>query len=445
MSGTIKVTGGNKLRGEISPIPNKNSIVAALPAAMLSDKEVVFKNVPATSDVEKILELMKQLGAEVKESGLGNVTINCRGLHSYTVDEKIGGQFRGSLMFVGPLLARFGKAIVPLPGGCELGMRSIEAHTDVLSKVGVKISCQGALVHFEAPKKLKEKYRVWQTEASVTATENLAMYAAGIRAEVEIIDAACEPHVVDVLRLLTDMGAKVEGAGSNRLTIKGATVHKKADFLPRPDFIDIAGMIVAVAVTDGHVRIRGANIPDIVDGMINWYEMFNIKIDREGDDLLVSVGKGGLEVDVRKQGFPMGAPNLPKLYPRPWPGFPVDAIPPIAVLASKSRGRLLLMNWMYESGLDYVRELNSMGADILMMDPQRIIVNGPVKFKGGSVTTPSVIQACKAIFLAALADKVTTTIYGVDILRRRYPNIFEVYRSLGAEIEVVPEVLSVGK
>jgi UDP-N-acetylglucosamine enolpyruvyl transferase len=196
---------------------------------------------------------------------------------------------------------------------------------------------------------------------------------------------------------------------------------------------------VAAAVTDGKITIKGANIPDIVDGLIKWFSMFNIDIQKTGADLIISVGKGGLEIDSKKEGFPLAAPNLPKLYPRPWPGFPVDAIPSIAPLASKSRGRLLLKNWMYESGLDFVRELNQMGADIMMMDPEKIIINGPVKFKGGSVTTPSVIQACKAIFLAALADPVTTTIYGVDILRRRYPNIFEVYRHLGAQIEIVDE------
>ncbi len=144
-----------------------------------------------------------------------------------------------------------------------------------------------------------------------------------------------------------------------------------------------------------------------------------------------------MEIDVNKEGFPLASPNLPKLYPRPWPGFPVDAIPAMATLASKSKGRLLLKNWMYESGLDFVRELNQMGADIMMMDPEKIIVNGPVNFKGGYVTTPSVIQSCKAIFLASLADKVVTTISGVDILRRRYPNVFEVYSRLGAKIEVL--------
>jgi UDP-N-acetylglucosamine 1-carboxyvinyltransferase len=438
MSGIIRVTGGNKLIGEVTPIPNKNSIVAALPAALLSSEDVIFKNVPATSDVEKILQLMKMLGASIEES-VGTVKINCKNLTTYKVDMAIGGQFRGSLMFVGPLLARFGKAEVPMPGGCELGMRSIEAHVDVFRAVGVKVERIGDYVRFEVPKKKENNYRVWQIEASVTATENFAMYAAGTNASFELIDAACEPHVVDVLNLLTDMGAGIEGAGSNRIKISGVGKFKKAEFTPQPDFIDICGLIVAAAVTDGKITLKGANIPDIVDGLIKWFVMFNIDIKRAGNDLVVSVGKGGLEVDVNKEGFPLAAPNLPKLYPRPWPGFPVDAIPMMATLASKSKGRLLLKNWMYESGLDFVRELNQMGADIMMMDPEKIIINGPVKFKGGTVTTPSVIQACKAIFLAALSDKVTTTIYGVDILRRRYPNIFEVYSRLGAKIELLSE------
>ncbi len=431
----IIVKGGNKLVGTVTPIPNKNSIVAALPAAMLSDQDVIYKNLPDTKDVEKILVLMESLGAVVTDNGEGTKTINCKNLHSFEVDTEIGGQFRGSLMFVGPLLARFGQAIIPLPGGCELGMRSIEAHLDVFQKVGVTVGRMGDKVHFVAPKKIEKEYKVWQVEASVTATENFAMYAAGTKSKFELIDAASEPHVTDLLKLLVDMGAIIDGAGSNKLAIKGTNSFVKADFVPRPDFIDITGTIVATAITDGEVRIKGANIPDMVDGIINWYKMFNIDIKKDGKDLVVSVGEGGLEIDVHKQGFPMAAPNLPKLYPRPWPGFPVDAIPPMAVLASKSRGRLLLMNWMYESGLDFVRELNSMGADILMMDPQRIIINGPINFKGGRVTTPAVIQACKAIFLAALADPVTTEIFGVDILKRRYPNIFEVYKKLGANIE----------
>lgn len=435
MSGTVRITGGRKLRGEVVPIPNKNAVVAVLPAAALSTEEITLTGVVQTTDVEKIIKILRQLGARVDDSEADSVRVNAKGLNSYRVDKDLGSQFRASLNFVGPLLARFGIAEVPIPGGCDLGMRSIEAHTNVFMKAGVSVSCSGGMVRFTAPKKPLKKYRVWQVEASVTATENFASYAAGVESEMELIDAACEPHVTDLLTLLMAMGAEITGMNSNRLLIKGKKNLGKAVFSPRLDFVDIAGTMVAAAVTNGEIKIRGGNIADVVDGIINWMEMFNVEVLREGNDLIVRCGKGGLAV--RETGFPMAAPNLPKFVPRPWPGFPVDCLPPMAVLASKAKGRLLLQNWMYETGFDFVRELNVMGADILMLDPQKIIVNGPISFRGGEVTPPLVIQSVKAVFLAALADPVITTIHGFDILRRRYPNIVETYRKLGAQIEVV--------
>ncbi|MBI2310324.1 UDP-N-acetylglucosamine 1-carboxyvinyltransferase [Candidatus Collierbacteria bacterium] len=439
---TIKVTGGRRLKGEVTPIANKNAMLAVIPAAVLSSKTIVYKNVPKTSDIQKLCAIIQKLGGEVTDSVTGELKINCKNLDSYHVDEELGGSFRASLNFVGPLLARFGIAEVPLPGGCDLGMRSIEAHTNVFQKAGVEVERMGRYVRFRAPRVKAKKYTVWQIEASVTATENFVMYAAGIKSEVELFDAASEPHVTDLLNLLSEMGANISGIGSNRLIVKGKKTLGKGVFVPRPDSIDIAGYIVAAAVTNGEIKIKGANIPDIVDGMINWYSMFNIVASRKGKDLIVKRGKKGLIIDVNKSGFPLAAPNLPKFTPRPWPGFPVDALPPIAVLASKSTGRLLIQNWMYESGLDFVRELNAMGADIFMIDTQRIIINGPVTFRGGEVTPPSVIQSVKAVFLAALVDPAVTIIHGTEILKRRYPNIIEVYKKLGAKIEVVSGVMS---
>lgn len=420
------------------PIPNKNSLVAVLPASILTNETVTYKNVPSTSDVAKILQILKILGAEVDQSVSSEIRINCEKVNSHKVDKVLGGQFRASLMFAGPLLARFGVAEIPLPGGCDLGMRSISAHLDSFKKAGVEFKYIDGFVKFTAPKKQAKSYDIWQLEASVTATENLVMYAAGTEAGFTIIDAACEPHVNELLRMMKEMGARVEGIGSNKLKITGNKKLKGASFIPEPDFVDIAGLMVAAAVTDGKIKIKGANVPEIVDGMINWFELFNVRVERSGSDLVVS-RNGELCIDTEKSGVPLASPGLPKLYPRPWPGFPVDAIPVMAVLASKTRGRLLLKNWMYESGLEFVRELNNMGADIFVSDPERVIVTGPVKFKGGVVVSPNVIQACKAIFIAALADPITTEIHGVDILRRRYPNVFETYTSLGAVIERVDD------
>ncbi|KKT43386.1 MAG: UDP-N-acetylglucosamine 1-carboxyvinyltransferase [Candidatus Collierbacteria bacterium GW2011_GWD2_45_10] len=438
MNGVLRITGGRKLEGSVRPIPNKNSLVAVLPASILTNETVVYKNVPGTSDVAKILQILKLLGANVDQSIDGEIKINCVGVKQHKVDQTLGGQFRASLMFAGPLLARFGVAEIPLPGGCDLGMRSISAHLDSFKKAGVKFQYVDGFVKFTAPKKSAKSYGIWQLEASVTATENLFLYAAGTGAEFVITDAACEPHVNELLRMLQTMGAVVEGIGSNKVTIKGSKELKGTTYEPGPDFVDVAGLMVAAAVTDGKIRIKGANVPEIVNGMINWFELFNIKIEREGLDLVVS-RNGELVIDMINSGVPLAAPGLPKLYPRPWPGFPVDAIPVMAVLASKTKGRLLLKNWMYESGLEFVRELNAMGADIFVSDPERVIVTGPVKFHGGVIVSPNVIQACKAIFIAALCDPVTTEIHGVDILRRRYPNVFETYTSLGAIIERVDD------
>ena len=426
------------MEGSVTPIPNKNSLVAVLPASILTDETVVYKNVPSTSDVIKIVQILKLLGAEVDQSVDSELKINCSGVKSYKVDAALGGQFRASLMFAGPLLARFGVAEIPIPGGCDLGMRSIAAHLDVFKKAGVSFEYIDGFVRFKKSKKQEKKYDIWQIEASVTGTENLVMLAAGSNSTYVLTDAACEPHVSELLEMLVRMGAKIEGIGSNKLTIIGSNKLKGSSYEPGPDFIDIAGLIVAAAVTDGNIRIKGANIPEVVNGMISWFEIFNIKIERDGKDLIVT-RNGELKIDVEKSGMPLAAPGLPKLYPRPWPGFPVDAIPVMAVLASKTKGRLLFKNWMYESGFDFVRELNAMGADIFVSDPERIIINGPVKFKGGVIVSPSVIQACKAIFIAALCDPVVTEIHGVDILRRRYPNVFETYTSLGAVIERVDD------
>ena len=239
-------------------------------------------------------------------------------------------------MFAGPLLARFGVAEIPLPGGCDLGMRSISAHLDSFKKAGVKFEYAEGYVKFTAPKRSTKSFEIWQLEASVTASENLMMYAAGINSDFVIMDAACEPHVSELLGMLKSMGAEIEGIGSNRVTIKGKKKLGSAVYEPGPDFVDVAGLIVAAAVTDGEICIKGANIPEIVNGMINWFELFNINIERDGLDLIVS-NNGELEIDTVNSGVPLAAPGLPKLYPRPWPGFPVDAIPVMAVLASKTR------------------------------------------------------------------------------------------------------------
>ncbi len=321
MNGTVKIKGGVRLTGEVEPIPNKNSVLAVLPACILTDKEVVYEKIPNTLDVEKLLEMLRLMGAKIKR-GNGRVVINCSTMNSYKVDMTLGSQIRASLMLVGPLLSRFGKAEIPLPGGCVLGFRSIASHVRSFKKVGVRVEVKKDRVIFEAPKKQRKDLSVWQLEASPTSTENLVMYLAGIEAESIVMDAASEPHVSDLLRLLQKMGAEVEGVGSNRLKIKGKKLLGGAKFTVGPDFVDIAGYMVAAAVTNGRIVIKGANIPDIVDGLINWFELFGVRVVRSKKDLIVSLARP-LEIDLTNHEVPLAAPGLPKLSPRPWPGFPV--------------------------------------------------------------------------------------------------------------------------
>jgi UDP-N-acetylglucosamine 1-carboxyvinyltransferase len=436
MSETIKVRGGNPLNGSVKPVPNKNAILAALPACILTEETITYHNVPRSTDVVKMLEMLRLLGATVEDSDYDGIKISCKNLNSFTVDRNLGNLIRASVMFAGPLLARFGEAKIPVPGGCVLGKRSISAHLDSFQKAGVGISFEDGYAVFKAPTNILPEYDIWQFEASVTATENLFMYAAGSRASFTVRDCASEPHVSQLLELLQAMGARVEGMNSNKVTITGKSKLGEADFTPEPDFVDIGGLIVAAAVTKGNIVLKGANIRNSIGGMVEWYKKFNIGISESGEDLIID-GARDLYIDPKNSGFPLAGEDLPKFVPRPWPGFPVDVLPVVITLACKTKGRLLVQNWMYETGLDFVRELNALGANIFVSDPQRIIVEGPINFKGGEVVSPGVIQACKAIFLASLADPIETTISGVQILKRRYPQVIETYQKIGAEISIV--------
>ncbi|MCX8058356.1 MAG: UDP-N-acetylglucosamine 1-carboxyvinyltransferase [Spirochaetes bacterium] len=433
MNGTIKVIGGRKLVGEVTPIINKNSLMGALPIAMLNCGGIRFKDLPSTSDVENFLRIYETLGAEIVKTDDNFTLIDSKNIKSSDIDEILGKKFRGAFTFAGPLLARFGHAKLPVPGGCKLGMRSIATHVNGFSDLGVTYNYENGSIFLIYKNKGILRKSIWLMEASVTATINIAIFASAIDSEVEIIDAACEPHVVDVLKTLVKMGAKIEGIGTNKLFIKGTQSLKSTDFEASPDFVDIGGYIVAAAITGGKIRIKGANIPYIVDGIIKWMELFGVDIKREDKDLVV---KGDKKLVIQKDKFPQAGRDLPKFTVRPWPGFPVDLLPVMVTLATKAQGSMLFQNWMYESGFDFVRELNYMGAEIFMSDPQKIIVMEPiVEYIGGEVAAPGIIQGTKAIFLAALADPVQTIIHGTDILRRRYPSIVEIYRSLGAIIE----------
>lgn len=434
MNGTYRIIGGRRLHGTVVPIQNKNSLMAALPAAVMWGGPVRFCDLPATSDVETFLSIYRRWGAVIEEVGT-DVSIDCRPVSSHRIDADLGSRFRAPVLFVGPLLARFGVAELPMPGGCRLGQRALETHIAAFRTLGVTVEEESGYLRFTAPRYSQPARTVWLSEASVTATENIAMYAAGTGTTVQIVDAACEPHVRDLIDLLCDQGAQISGINTNRLAVTSGIDRRSVpiDFRPSPDHVDISGFIVAAGMTAGEIRIRGANLPDIMTGLIDWFRRFGISITLDGADLIAD-GSGELNLDAEL--LPSAAPGLPKLAVRPWPGFPTDVLPVMVALSCKMHGQILFQNWMYEHGFQFVHQLNQLGADIKVLDSQRIVVPEPsTRFYGGEVTPPEVIQSVKAMFLAALADPAETIIHGTDILRRRYPDILKVYRSLGARID----------
>jgi len=436
MSEVIKIIGGNPLIGEVIPVANKNSFMPAIPASLLTPDTVTYKNVPKSTDVQIMLEILKKLGATIDDSDFSNLKITCKNITGYEIDPELGGKIRSSVMFAGPLLARVGKVKIPTPGGCTLGIRSMSAHLDAFKKAGVTIKLEENAIVLTAPKKSPPIQTIWQVEASPTGTENMIMYAAGTTSTTILLDSASEPHVTNLTQMLQNMGVKIKGGGSNRLEITGSKNLKGTTFIPFPDHVDIASSIVAAAVTKGNLTIKGSNIPEIVNGMLQWFNKFNVQIERKGKDLVVNQTQD-LKLKDIEINFPLAGPNLPKFVPRPWPGFPVDCLPSIITLATKTKGRILIQNWMYENGLDFTNLLSSMGANIYMTDPQKIIVEGPTKYKGGRVYAPGIIQATMALVLAALSDNCETVIYGAESLRRRYPDYINSFKSLGANIEQI--------
>jgi UDP-N-acetylglucosamine 1-carboxyvinyltransferase len=431
MNGTYVIIGGNKLKGSVTPIPNKNSLMGALPLAVIAEKGFGIIDLPDTSDVNGFLEIFRSIEIETAIKDKTTFFDSSR-LDTSEILSDRGKTFRGSFSLAGPLLARFGKAKLWIPGGCKLGTRSISTHVNGFRELGIEVKESGSEVLLVNPKKRTKRQMVWLTEASVTTTISIATFAAGSDGEIEIRNAACEPHVCDILYALQDLGATIEGIGSNHLYIKGTSNFKKAVFKASPDYVDVSGYCVAAAVSKGKIRIVQGNKGNNMLGIAKWFSYFNLNITFEGDDILAD---GARELEIQYEKFPKAGHDLPKLAVAPWPGFPVDVLPVIVTLATKAKGRILFQNWMYESGFDYIRELAYMGAEIYMSDPQRIIVMEPrTQYKGGIVVSPGIIQGTKAIFLAALSEPVKTTLHGTDILKRRYPNILDTYKRLGANL-----------
>jgi len=411
------IDGGKKLNGRIKISGNKNSILPLMAATVLTDKDCVFENVPQIGDVLVMGELLKNLGAKIEGLGTPRLLINARGVKKYRLKPELVQKLRASILLLGPLLARFGKAQMRHPGGCMVGRRAVGTHFDALAALGAKTITSEE--NYESEVKNPHSAYIFLDEASVTATENAMMMASLIPRETIIDGAACEPHIEDLANFLNLMGAKIQGAGTNRITIEGVKKLNGGEFTVGPDYIDAGTFAIAAAATKSKIAIEGVKEKDLL--MILLYlQRMGVKCEIKGNTLNIFPSKL----------FSLGG----KFQTRPWPGFPTDLMSPFIVLATQAEGVTLCHDWMYESRMFFVDKLITMGANIILCDPHRVLVSGPTKLRGKVVESPD-IRAGMALIVAALCAEGQSEIRNIEIVERGYEKIEKRLRSLGARIK----------
>lgn len=418
-----RIEGGHPLKGTIKASGNKNAALPCIAACLLSEEPVTLRNIPEIEDVLVMLDICKDLGAKVERVDKNAWRIDASGLESSEIPASLSAKVRASILFAGPLLARLGNLSLPPPGGDVIGRRRLDTHFLALEELGARIEIDGCF-KFSA-NKLKGS-DIFLDEASVTATENAVMAAALAEGRTIIRNAASEPHVQDVCRLVSAMGAKVYGIGSNILTIDGAQKLHGADFSIGPDFMEIGSFIGLAALTRGDITITGV-VPDELRMMKLAFARLGISWRIDGDSLSVHSGQSMKVV-------PDLGGQIPKIDDAPWPGFPPDLTSIMTVVATQAEGTVLIHEKMFESRMFWVDKLIGMGARIILCDPHRAVVSGPSRLRGDSLTSPDV-RAGMALVLAALCAEGTSIIKNVYQIERGYEHLAERLQALGARIE----------
>ncbi len=424
----IKVQGGQVLSGTITPSGSKNSAVAVIPATILFDKPITLKNIPDITDVTRLVSILENMGSKISWDKENNsLTIDNSEIKYSPVTKENIGNMRGTSLLWGPMLARFGKvSFEELPGGCTLGIRPLGAHYDAFKSLGVDIELSSQSVVMDA--KSAKSATIWLADMSPTVTENAVMLSATLKGTTTIIGAASEPQVQDLCRLLVTSGAKIEGIGSSVLTIVGVSeLTPPKEYEIFPDHYEIATFLALGATTGGEIRVNNA-MPDLFGQIDHVFSEFGINIRYEDKTAIVS---GGQKIKINNEGN-----GTLDIKAQPWPGLPVDMLPlfiPIALSAES--GSALFHNWMYESGLFWTSELSKLGANIIMADPHRVIVNAGNKLVGAKLEAPYIIRAVVAMTMCAMTAKGETTILNADALYRGHPNFAKNLKNLGAKIE----------
>lgn len=420
------IQGGAPLSGEIVAAGNKNAALPILAACLLTDEDLVLRNVPRIRDVEAQVAILDKLGVEVEWLGENDLRLRADAVGSTTVDEDLAARIRASFLLAGPLLARFGEVVMPPPGGDTIGRRRLDPHLDAFRDLGARVSGD-RMIEIDAPGGLKP-CEIFMDEPSVMGTENALLAAALTPGDTIIANAACEPHVQDLAHLLTKMGAVVDGIGSNLMTVHGRDRLGGAEHEIGPDHIEIGSFMALAAATGGELRIRDVVAEDLL--MIRrQFQRLGLQSSIEGPDLLVPPGQ---DLAIRAD---MGD-AIPKIDDGPWPAFPADLTSIALALATMATGTILIFEKMFENRLFFTDKLVAMGARITLCDPHRAIVSGPCRLHGERLESPD-IRAGMAMLIAALAAEGTSEIGNIVQIDRGYERIDERLRDLGARIERV--------
>ena len=416
---TLLIEGGHRLQGHVAVEGNKNAALPLLAACLLTDEECVLTNVPRIGDVEVMARLLLDIGAEVE--GIGSTTLRVRAprLNTHSPDRALVGRLRGSVLLLGPLLARTGRAHIAPPGGDFPARRTISTHLAALEAMGVRQTAGGDHI-LEAPDGLTAA-SMYLDEASVTGTETALLAAASADGVTQIRHAATEPHVVELCEFLQNMGARVSGIGSSKLTIEGSPKLHGAKHRLGGDYIEAGSWAVVAAITGGEIDIEGAREEDI-EVVAAVMKRMNVRC---------GMRDGVFEVK----------PSKPRAVRRIvtglWPSFPSDLVSLVTVLATQAEGRTLVHDWMYELRLFALEQMSGMGADMFLADAHRIIVTGPTRLRGGRVLDSRDLRSGMSLIAAGLAADGQTRVQPLEIVERGYSHLVERLHALGAKVAKV--------
>jgi UDP-N-acetylglucosamine 1-carboxyvinyltransferase len=421
------IKGGVPLSGELTVAGNKNAALPILAACLLTEEELLLHRVPRIRDTEAQLALLEQLGVEVAWVADNSVRLCAAGVSEVSVDEELSKQIRASFLLAGPLLARFGEARMPPPGGDFIGRRRLDAHLDAFKDLGARVDGD-RWIELSAPADGLCACAIFMDEPSVMGTENALMAAALTPGPTMISNAACEPHVQDLARLLSAMGAQVDGIGSNVMTVHGRDKLAGAEHMISADHIEVGSFMALAAATGGELRIRDVEPMDLL--MVRrQFRRLGLSSEIDGRDVLVPPGQAlRIQSDL--------GDAIPKIEDGPWPAFPADLTSIALALATQADGEILIFEKMFENRLFFVDKLVAMGARITLCDPHRAIVSGPSRLHGERVESPD-IRAGMAMLIAALAADGVSEIGNIRQIDRGYEQIDERLRGLGAQIERV--------